>query len=95
MVTFLIHLDLPIWNEAGSPLDVDLIMVGGLEHLDYDFPYIGNVVIPTDEVIFFRGVGIPPTSCDHMLSPFILNIGVLCISLFFLLHDADICSNIS
>jgi hypothetical protein len=38
MVTFLIHLDLPIWNEAGSPLDVDLIMVGGLEHLDYDFP---------------------------------------------------------
>ena len=28
----------------------------------YDFPYIGNVIIPTDEVIFFRGVGIPPTS---------------------------------
>ena len=27
----------------------------------YDFPYIGNVIIPTDEVIFFRGVGIPPT----------------------------------
>ena len=26
------------------------------------FPYIGNVIIPTDEVIFFRGVGIPPTS---------------------------------
>ena len=24
--------------------------------------YIGNVIIPTDEVIFFRGVGIPPTS---------------------------------
>ena len=23
----------------------------------YDFPYIGNVIIPTDEVIFFRGVG--------------------------------------
>jgi len=28
----------------------------------YDFPYIGNVIIPTDEVIFFRGVGQPPTS---------------------------------
>jgi len=28
----------------------------------YDFPYIGNVIIPTDELIFFRGVGIPPTS---------------------------------
>ena len=25
------------------------------------FPYIGNVIIPTDELIFFRGVGIPPT----------------------------------
>jgi hypothetical protein len=23
--------------------------------------YIGNFIIPTDEVIFFRGVGIPPT----------------------------------
>ena len=29
----------------------------------YDFPYIGNLIIPTDELIFFfRGVGIPPTS---------------------------------
>ena len=27
-----------------------------------DFPYIGNVIIPTDELIFFRGVGQPPTS---------------------------------
>ena len=26
----------------------------------YDFPYIGNVIIPIDEVIFFRGVGQPP-----------------------------------
>ena len=26
------------------------------------FPNIGNVIIPTDELIFFRGVGIPPTS---------------------------------
>jgi len=24
--------------------------------------YIGNVIIPTDELIFFRGLGIPPTS---------------------------------
>ena len=24
----------------------------------YDFPYIGNVIIPTDELLFFRGVGI-------------------------------------
>ena len=27
----------------------------------YFFPYIGNVIIPIDELIFFRGVGIPPT----------------------------------
>ena len=26
------------------------------------FPYIGNFIIPTDEVIFFRGVGQLPTS---------------------------------
>ena len=36
-------------------------LVGGLEHELYDFPYIGNVIIPTDELIFFRGVGQPPT----------------------------------
>ena len=28
----------------------------------YDSPYIGNFIIPTDELIFFKGVGIPPTS---------------------------------
>ena len=38
------------------------ILVGGLEHLDNFSHHIGNVIIPTDEVIFFRGVGIPPTS---------------------------------
>jgi hypothetical protein len=31
-------------------------LVGGLEHDFYDFPCIGNVIIPTDELIFFRGV---------------------------------------
>ena len=24
------------------------ILLGGLEHEPYDFPYIGNVIIPTD-----------------------------------------------
>ena len=42
------------------------LLVGGLEHGFYDFPYIGNVIIPTDEFIFFRGVGIPPTSYTHI-----------------------------
>jgi hypothetical protein len=32
-------------------------LLGGLAHEFYDFPYIGNFIIPTDEVIFFRGVG--------------------------------------
>ena len=27
------------------------------------FHSVGNVIIPTDELIFFRGVGQPPTSC--------------------------------
>ena len=49
-----------------------LILVGGLEHEFYFSIYIyihiyiyGNVIIPADELIFFRGVGIPgqpPTS---------------------------------
>jgi hypothetical protein len=37
-----------------------IYLVGGLEHELYDFPYIGNVITPTDELTFFRGVGIPP-----------------------------------
>jgi hypothetical protein len=27
------------------------------------FFHILGIIIPTDELIFFRGVGIPPTSC--------------------------------
>ena len=38
------------------------MLVGGLEHLDNFVHSVGNVIIPTDEVIFFRGVGIPPSS---------------------------------
>ena len=31
----------------------------------YDFPIIlGIIMVPTDEVIFFRGAGIPPTRYD-------------------------------
>ena len=37
------------------------MLVGGLEHLEYFFQYIGNFIIPTDGLICFRGVGIPPT----------------------------------
>ena len=30
----------------------------------YIYILIGNVIIPTDYIIFFRGVGIPPTRYD-------------------------------
>jgi hypothetical protein len=30
-------------------------------NMKFIFPYIGNVSIPTDKLILFRGVGIPPT----------------------------------
>ena len=30
-----------------------MILVGGLEHKLYDFPYIGNLIIPTDELHHF------------------------------------------
>ena len=32
-----------------------IMLVGGLEHEFYDFPYIGNVIVPTDFHIFQRG----------------------------------------
>ena len=38
------------------------------------FPYIGNVIVPTDELIFFRGVGQPPTSREYDVKP--VNLGV-------------------
>ena len=51
---------------------ITLYLVGGLEHDFTTFHILGIsssqlVIIPTDEVIFFRGVGIPPTrySCNH------------------------------
>ena len=41
-------------------------LVGGLEHVF--FHSVGNdYIIPTDEVIFFRGVAQPPTRYDSML----------------------------
>ena len=42
--------------------------IGGLEHFLFShiLLYIGNFIIPTDELIFFRGVGIPPTRYIYM-----------------------------
>ena len=36
-------------------------LVGGSEHEFYDFPFSWECLLPTDELIFFRGVGQPPT----------------------------------
>ena len=38
------------------------LLVGGLVAMKFIFPCIGNVIIPIDEIIFFRGVAQPPTS---------------------------------
>ena len=35
----------------------------------YDFPYIGNVIIPFDELIFFRVVGQSPTRILWLIVP--------------------------
>ena len=41
----------------------DDILVGGDWNMNVIFPYIGDgIIIPIDELIFFRGIGIPPTS---------------------------------
>ena len=50
-------------------LSFSLLLVGGLERVL--FPHILGIIIPTDEVIFFRGVGVPPsrlllTIINHM-----------------------------
>ena len=56
----------PLSANEMNPLFIPLtshkcLLSGWMEHIFYDFPYIGNFIIPTDEFIFFRGVGTPPT----------------------------------
>ena len=41
-------------------------LVGGLEHEIYDFPYIGNVIIPTDFYIFQRGWNHQPDELNYI-----------------------------
>ena len=45
-------------------LETTLDNIRNRDHSVHIYIYIGNVIIPTDEVIFFRGVGQPPTSQD-------------------------------
>ena len=58
--------DLPRWIKRREADVKYMNLVGGLEHGFYDFPYIGNVIIPTDEVIFFRGVGLNHQPVKYM-----------------------------
>ena len=44
------------WDLGHAGLSKRLKLVGGLDNFVV-FPSIGNRVIPTDELIFFRGVG--------------------------------------
>ena len=43
-------------------------LLGGLEH--FLWFHILGIIIPTDEVIFFRGVGQPPTRNGHLVQGF-------------------------
>ena len=52
----------PTWSNSSSRVSRGILnLVGGLEYLLF-LHILRNVIIPTDEVIFFRGVGRPPTS---------------------------------
>jgi hypothetical protein len=44
--------------------DGDFLVVGGLEHF---FVHVLGIIIPTDELIFFRGVAQPPTSYSDLI----------------------------
>ena len=48
------QVDADVLCPSGSQEQIQYWLVGGLEHF-YIFPYIGNVIIPTDEHIFQRG----------------------------------------
>ena len=49
-------------NPNTWPFKKDNDLVGGLEHGFYVSIQLGIIITPTDYIIFFRGVGTPPTS---------------------------------
>ena len=51
----------------------NLRLVGGLEH--FLFFHILIIIIPIDELIFFRGMAQPPTSWDLMRCPLVSVLG--------------------
>ena len=54
----------PLNVQSGNVTNIGYL-VGGLEH-QFCFPRnVGFLIIPIDELIFFRGVAQPPTSYVH------------------------------
>jgi hypothetical protein len=49
-----------------------ILLVGGLEH-EFYFSIQLEIIIPTDELIFFRGVGHPPPRMEFTLKITIFN----------------------
>ena len=59
------RLQLANWKIIVFLSSVNLLEIG-LNLTFMTFHSVGNVIFPTDEVIFFRRVGIPPTSEHEM-----------------------------
>jgi hypothetical protein len=51
-----------VFEKAFAHNDAVHVMTGWWFGTFFIFPYLGNVIIPFDEVIFFRGVGQPTTN---------------------------------
>ena len=54
-----IHLEIMIWNDVWLVVWLPCLI----------FPYIGLLVIPIDELIFFGGVAQPPSRCCWWIQP--------------------------
>jgi hypothetical protein len=56
---FLLHIAASFCDVLGLTLEFHECqpqLIGGLEPWNFIYPYIGNVIIPTDELIFFKGI---------------------------------------
>jgi hypothetical protein len=57
----LFPVDVHVFLPETKPLNYIEYLVGGLEPWIFmTFHLVANVIIPSEELIFFRGVGIPP-----------------------------------
>ena len=62
-----------LWSRRGLGMKLEttqksarIDLLGAEWNMDIFFSiWLGNVIIPVDELIFFRGLAIPPTSDDH------------------------------